>query len=228
MTEQDWFASVNPVRLFNHLTRTGSGTWKNKSLISDRKCNLFVLACIGLQHKPDAKYRLAWQEWTTLISRNRYQLSSKEGASYWLGLKVGQISSMKILKEEEKLQLCFLRDLVGNPFQDLSKIDYSWFSKDVKSLALAIYDNIEDFVLDPQRLLVLADALEEAGCTDMSMLRHLRGFSICPSCTGTGRDNYGDRCNVCFHKDWPLGWQPYPALTHVEGCWVVDLCLGLQ
>lgn len=35
--------------------------------------------------------------------------------------------------------------------------------------------HIEDGTLDPLRLAVLADALEEAGCTDEVILRHLRG-----------------------------------------------------
>lgn len=80
--------------------------------------------------------------------------------------------------------------------------------------------------LDPARLAVLADALEEAGCDNISVLGHLRGFSRCPRCLGTSW-NKGP-CNVCCGLGWPKGWQPYPALTHVRGCWVIDLILAKE
>ena len=44
------------------------------------------------------------------------------------------------------------------------------------SLAQAAYDNrdLPSGDLDPARLAVLSDALEEAGCTDADLLSHLR------------------------------------------------------
>jgi hypothetical protein len=44
-------------------------------------------------------------------------------------------------------------------------------------VAQAAYDNrkLPAGTIDPARLAVLADALEEAGCTDLTMLAHLRG-----------------------------------------------------
>jgi hypothetical protein len=47
----------------------------------------------------------------------------------------------------------------------------------VLALAAAAYDNRVSpaGTLDPDRLAVLADALEEAGCTDTRILGHLRG-----------------------------------------------------
>ena len=47
----------------------------------------------------------------------------------------------------------------------------------VVGLAQAAYDQRElpAGTLDPARLAVLADALEEAGCTDQTILYHLRG-----------------------------------------------------
>ena len=46
----------------------------------------------------------------------------------------------------------------------------------VRAIAQATYEDrlLPDGALDPARLAVLADALEEAGCTDADLLRHLR------------------------------------------------------
>jgi hypothetical protein len=47
----------------------------------------------------------------------------------------------------------------------------------VKKLAEAAYEerSLPAGTLNTQRLAVLADALEEAGCTDQTILDHLRG-----------------------------------------------------
>jgi hypothetical protein len=56
----------------------------------------------------------------------------------------------------------------------------AWLSADVQGLAAAAYANPRESVgtLDPDRLAVLADALEEAGCTDADILGHLCGPGI--------------------------------------------------
>jgi hypothetical protein len=69
-------------------------------------------------------------------------------------------------------QCWVLHDLFGNPFRPVA-LDPAWFRWNdglVIRLAQAIYDdkNFED-------LPVLADALEEAGCTDPEILGHCRG-----------------------------------------------------
>jgi hypothetical protein len=65
-----------------------------------------------------------------------------------------------------------LRDVFGNPFRP-TPIDPAWLAWTdgaVVKLAQAIY---EDRAFD--RLPILADALEEAGCADAELLGHLRG-----------------------------------------------------
>ncbi|MBY0522829.1 MAG: hypothetical protein K2R98_05505 [Gemmataceae bacterium] len=58
--------------------------------------------------------------------------------------------------------------MFGKPFCPIS-INPTWITPTVKQLAEAIY---EDRGFD--RLSILADALEEAGCTDQEILTHCR------------------------------------------------------
>ena len=66
--------------------------------------------------------------------------------------------------------LCALiRDLFGSPFHPVS-IDPAWLTTNVVGLAQAIY---EGRAFD--RLPILADALEDAGCFHPDVLSHCRG-----------------------------------------------------
>jgi hypothetical protein len=79
----------------------------------------------------------------------------------------------------EAMQCDLLRDIFGNPFRPttLDSARLTWNDSAVVRLAQAAYDNrtLPAGTLDPDRLAVLADALEEAGCTDAEILGHLRG-----------------------------------------------------
>lgn len=61
-----------------------------------------------------------------------------------------------------------LRDIFGNPFRPVT-LDPAWRTTNVVALAQAIYDE-RAF----ERMPILADALEEAGCTNGEMLNHCR------------------------------------------------------
>ncbi len=80
--------------------------------------------------------------------------------------------------ECEKLVFVF-RDLFGNPFRPIS-LDPSWLAWSagrIGQLAQTAYEDrhLPEGTLDPDRLAVLADALEDAGGTDAAILEHLRG-----------------------------------------------------
>ena len=62
----------------------------------------------------------------------------------------------------------FLHDIFGNPFRPIVA-DHAWLTPTVQSIASAIY---QDRAFD--RLPILADALEEAGCTNADVLLHCR------------------------------------------------------
>jgi hypothetical protein len=68
-----------------------------------------------------------------------------------------------------------LRDVLGNPLRPVV-LDPLWQSRTVVSLARAAYDDrlLSSGQLGSARLAVLADALEEAGCSEQAVLDHLR------------------------------------------------------
>lgn len=70
------------------------------------------------------------------------------------------------------LQVALLHEIFGNPFRPvvLDPAWITWQSGTVPKLAQAVYD---ERAFD--RLPVLADALEEAGCNNLDLLAHLRG-----------------------------------------------------
>jgi hypothetical protein len=91
--------------------------------------------------------------------------------------------SSAALAQERAAQAVLLRCVLGPlPFRTVG-VDPSWQTPLILSLAQAAYEErvAPDprrpgrLILDPARLLVLADALEEAGCGDADILGHLRG-----------------------------------------------------
>jgi hypothetical protein len=78
-------------------------------------------------------------------------------------------------EEEKQAQARLLRDIFGNPFRPVS-CDPAWQTADVLALAQAAYENriLPAGTLEAERLAVLADALEEAGCDNADILHHLR------------------------------------------------------
>lgn len=96
-----------------------------------------------------------------------------------------------------------LREVVGNPFRPVA-FDPAWRSADVQLLAEGIYD---DRAWD--RMPILADALQDAGCTADSLLSHLRDPSLLP--WERAADEVGP-----------------PPVSHARGCWALDLVLGLS
>ena len=74
---------------------------------------------------------------------------------------------------EVSVQSQLMRDIVGNPFHSVT-LDRTWLTPTVSSLATAAYEEraLPSGELDAARLGVLADALEEAGCSSADLLAH--------------------------------------------------------
>jgi hypothetical protein len=75
------------------------------------------------------------------------------------------------MEEEKAVQCHLLRDIIGNRFRPVSvgPAWLSWHDGLLVSMAQQMYDS-RDFTDMP----ILADALEEAGCTEPDILRHCR------------------------------------------------------
>jgi hypothetical protein len=69
---------------------------------------------------------------------------------------------------EERAQCDLIREIFGNPFRPVA-FDPAWLTSDVRLLATGIYD---EKAFD--RLPILADALQDAGCDSDDILNHLR------------------------------------------------------
>ena len=159
--------------------------------VTDRKRRLFGVACCR---------RL----WDCLVPHFRRavdaeessadsQLTEREGVdpdlqSFVQSGSVSIIGSFGLLRrrfrpgnpptdDKECLPRCALiRDIFGNPFRP-SSLDCVSLTRTVTMLAQAAYEErtLPAGTLDPDRLAILADALEDAGCTDADILSHLRG-----------------------------------------------------
>lgn len=72
------------------------------------------------------------------------------------------------MNAERAVQTRLLRDIFGNPFRTVA-VDPSWLSSTAVAIAQGIY---EEKAFD--RLPILADALQDAGCEHPDILNHLR------------------------------------------------------
>jgi hypothetical protein len=102
-----------------------------------------------------------------------------------------------IFNVESRYQALLLRRDFYNPFNPLPPLAPSilqWNGGTVKRLAEQAYQErlLPSGQLDPQRLAVLADALEESGCSNQDILLHLRKKGAV-------------HVRGCFALDWILG-----------------------
>jgi hypothetical protein len=134
----------------------------------------------------------------------------------------------------------------------------SWREGTVPKLArLAYEERLPDGFLDPEKLLVLADGAEEAGCPDVYLLNHLRGLDPCGWCL-VGSHGNEQACGGRGYGKHPRGFHGWVKrgrvvcsqcggssigklircptcenrgsvpVQHVRGCWAVDFWLGLS
>lgn len=78
------------------------------------------------------------------------------------------IEGTSAAKTEAKAMASLLREIFGNPFRCVA-VDPAWRTSTVICLAETIYDECR-FTAVP----ILADALEDAGCTNQDILEHCR------------------------------------------------------
>jgi len=208
MTEQDWLACADPQPMLEFL----------RGKASDRKLRLFAVACcrsdwvclpISTKGAVQVAERFIEEEATSQEFRvdlftQAAQSAERErdlllGLAYYRGtiwrpdhvtavqgLVAGcaRLQSPASVSHRQNRQSSLVRD-VFNPFSPVV-LDSIWLTYTVQNLAAAIY---EERAFD--RLPILADALEDAGCNQQDILSHLRGG--------------GEHCRGCWALDLVLG-----------------------
>jgi hypothetical protein len=194
MTETEWLEETSLGRILDYL-------YDGK--ISNRKMRLFAVGCCRrLPGYPESEIDQRWLElterdvdgqaseeefdnleegdcdarwyrkdgWNATARVREYYSNEVECSLHRVGTSEEDLS--KGQAQLEAAMLVLLRDVVGNPFRDapISPGWLSWNGNFVPQMAQSIYD---DRSFD--RLPILADALEEAGCTDAVLLGHCRG-----------------------------------------------------
>jgi hypothetical protein len=190
MTEAEWLACEDPRRMLDFL----------RGQASERKLRLFAVACCRrvpnlLNDSGDVKAvevaerfadgETSLQELLRVHQAEPVDIYSTKDAvaeerAFWAArssasLAAGTYTSGGIDRysrpAENRDQAALLRCLFGNPFHPATSDPawLAWNSATVPKLAQAIYD---DRAFD--RLPVLADALEDAGCIDADLLAHCR------------------------------------------------------
>jgi hypothetical protein len=118
---------------------------------------------------------LSWILWLTEAALGNEAVRDRGGSTAEVNLPLRD----EVRLTEKKARVAMLRDLFGNPFRPVAvdPVWLSWNGATVAKLARAAYEKrrLPDGTLDGARLAVLADALEEAGCTDAALLGHCRG-----------------------------------------------------
>jgi hypothetical protein len=191
MTEQEWFGSATPDPLIKFVGGRASY----------RKLRLFAVACCqqvrelvplefgpedietverycdGLASDRDLREVYAWNR--HLMISNAASPQAAEAAFFAASCALSLHTRSKTPEDdnggtgaansEAFVQIHLLRDIFGNPFRPVA-LDPSWLTPNVSALAQTIYT---DRAFDTMP--VLADALEEAGCTSEDILAHCRG-----------------------------------------------------
>ncbi len=196
MTERQWLKCKDPDKLFVFL---------QQQCASKRKLQLLYVACVlyhvkmelssykeylvkitnatkviqnffdgkESQHKLNQACRLIGN-WST---RFLFTFRGLLGNYLISGLEVSNDDwivdeGLATKKQLRQARLGFVRDIFGNPFvtHSINPQWLAWNDRTVARMALKAYKE-RDFSDMP----ILADALEEAGCTDSEILGHLRG-----------------------------------------------------
>ncbi len=192
MTEAEWQNCDNPQTMLAF----------SRDRASDRKLRLFAVACcrriqgllgwyyVGLEVAERYADSLASDDELFHTHSEFFSHPANSGVTEleaaWYAARPGEAdaqgaaaSAMEAIEFYREVkgvecghQAAVLRDILGNPFR-LVSIDRAWLSWNrgaIVQLADSIYT---DRAFD--RLPILADALEEAGCRDAAILEHCRG-----------------------------------------------------
>ncbi len=187
MTEEEWLTGRDPEPMLWYLRQHQA---------SDRKLRLFAVACARRSREllPTDRERIVLDVAVHMadgrtLEQDRRMAQARVGfgpIAALLGPAVdaaheiarfvaaarGRNMASAASRAEQAVQADLLREVFGNPIRavPLDPRWWEWNQGFIRQLAQGIY---EDHTF--HRLPILADALEDAGCTDAVILNHLRG-----------------------------------------------------
>jgi hypothetical protein len=136
-----------------------------------------VAACRAASSAIDAQREAAIDSARRAGLSDFWDADDKVFAAAWDAADLAaQPAGVSAFEAEQAVQATLLRCIFGNLFRPVS-LDPGWRRPPVVSLARAAYKGrvMPEGTLSADRLAVLADALEDAGCTNPDLLSHLRG-----------------------------------------------------
>lgn len=162
MTEAEWLACDDPYAMLEWLHNSGKA--------DRRKFGLILAACCKRIKPWISEDRSRWTEYTD-GDDDTCDPIALTGAKFHLFLAATEaIHAIGNGKCERLALTSLLRDVIGPlPFRAVA-IEKSCLTPYVLAIAKGVYEDRAYY-----RLPSLADALEEAGCTDADILGHLRG-----------------------------------------------------
>jgi hypothetical protein len=180
MTEAQWLACTDPTPMLEFL----------RDRASERKLRLFACGCVRLIWHLLGSTRSGHLSRTAVEVAERFadgraterELTEARGFSGWLALEIARSAAAETAwraawhtpwqrREDAAAHVRLLHELFGNPFRPVGVPPdlLRWHGGTVPRLARAIYQE-RRFAEMP----VLADALEDAGCSQADLLSHVR------------------------------------------------------
>lgn len=203
MTEAEWLQESDPEFLLDHLEGHASARklrllalaccQRVEHLLTDERSRASIATVevfVNGQASP-AEREAAFARAQAVIE-DQFDPTTAEPDATWVACVVAQPSALQAARDcttnvpyilsaddetitdsEFRQVVSLVRDIFGNPFRPISLLDPAWLKWDdatVTRLTHRIYDErrFEDMP-------ILADALEEAGCTRVDILEHCRG-----------------------------------------------------
>lgn len=148
----------------------GQATTKQMDSAKKKALAAYKKMAASMRSVPDQRrFRLAEQRSIAIGSTVSVCEKNAESAAFRTKLALVEGRARQADKDREEAHQCrLLREIIGNPFRK-ARMKKPWSTPTVLTLALSIYD---ERAFD--RLPILADALEEAGCDNADILTHCR------------------------------------------------------
>jgi hypothetical protein len=200
MTEAEWLAATDPAQMMSLIW---NGVSDRKLRLFAVACCRVMIAGVNepsaaraveaseqfadgsiSEEELSAARRATTDDWNCVHEAGEVNSTFTRNAALGAAYQVSRPSARKVVQEigmllrrqvggvPKEFQIEVLRDTLGNPFRPILA-DPSWLTSDVRNLAEGIY---ADRAFD--RMPILADALQDAGCDVEDVLNHCRSHDV--------------------------------------------------